>query len=68
MITSERRRELKKLFAAESGVPWKEDWRNNLTIEEQLLIDKWDKRYECRIFRLYNDILRSKIIVKGAKQ
>ena len=59
MLTSERRRELKKLFAAESGVPWKEDWRNDLTIEEQLFVDKWDKRYECRMFMLYNEILRS---------
>ena len=67
MITSERRRELRKLFAAESGVPWKEDWRNDLTIEEQILVDKWDKRYECRVFRLYNDILRSQKIGKGSK-
>ena len=58
MITDERRKELEKLFLDESGVPWKEDWRKNLTIEEQLLVDKWDKRYELGIFRICNDIRR----------
>ena len=46
MITDKRIKEMEAWFWAETNGEWTAEWRDDLTPEEALLIDRWDEEYE----------------------
>lgn len=58
-MTEERKQELDRQWDTSDQLDDDEykDWYNNLTGEEQELIDTWDKRYQQGVKKICEDIL-----------
>ncbi|MBR4856330.1 MAG: hypothetical protein IKU94_06860 [Bacteroidaceae bacterium] len=59
MITAERRDEMYSLWCNETSEPETEEWRWDLTEEEQELIVEWDNGCTSGILRMAKDILEN---------
>lgn len=57
MITEERREELTQLWSEETNDPETEEWRNELTPEEEELVKGWDDDCAAGMSRLAQQIL-----------
>ena len=58
MVTEERREELESLFWSETEVLWTEEWRENLTDEEECLVREWDERVSRGMRNLCMDLIK----------
>ena len=58
MITKNRIKELEELFWTETSEPWTQDWREELTDEEDALIYEWDEQVSRGFRNLCTEILR----------
>lgn len=57
MITEERVDELQDLFWSETNEDWTQEWRDDLTDEEEFLVKKWDRDYTQSTLKLCEQIL-----------
>lgn len=55
MIDPERLRQMEDNFWAETNDPASEEWREELTAEEAILVAEWDARVEAGITRMIVD-------------
>lgn len=58
MIRDERRKELESLFWAETNEDWTQEWRDDLTPEEAVMVEKWDRDYETGLAQMC-EVLRT---------
>ena len=58
MITKMRIEEMESLFWSETNEDWTQDWREELTDEEDALICEWDEKVRRGMLNLCNEILR----------
>ncbi|SDN88193.1 hypothetical protein [Acetanaerobacterium elongatum] len=56
-VSKEREDELQELFWAETNEEWTQEWRDNLTKDEQKLVDKWDAAYNRGVKSICEKIL-----------
>jgi len=56
-VSDERRDELLELFWSETNEDWTQEWRDDLTPEESVLVDGWDDAYEKGVLRLMERIV-----------
>lgn len=57
MISKERLDELSALFWDETNEPETQEWLDDLTQEEAVLVEQWDERSAAGMYNLYKDIL-----------
>jgi hypothetical protein len=57
MITSQREDDMYENWMAESNDPETEEWRDELTDDEQKLVDEWDRGYNTGIRKMCERIL-----------
>ena len=67
-ISSERIEQLERLFFAESNEDCTMEWREDLTVEESELVEKWDNDFEQKLLAMIFDIQRLEKIRKGGKE
>ncbi len=58
MISEERKAELQELWWDETNEDWTQEWRDELTKEEQALINQWDEQYGAGSLRMCQEILQ----------
>ena len=58
MITDERLNELHEMFWSETNEDWTQEWRDELTEEEDALVFEWDEKAMRGLLNLCNEILR----------
>jgi len=57
MISQERIGELESCFWDETNDEETQSWRDDLEVEEQELVDKWDGQYASSICKMCKEIL-----------
>lgn len=55
-IPTERQEELYSLWGSETNAPETEEWRDELTLEEQEMVAQWDEQFETGIENLMQDM------------
>lgn len=54
MISNERMQQLHDLWGNETNEEWTTEWRDDLTSEEEALVDKWDQQLIEDMTRIVN--------------
>ena len=52
MISKKRMQQLQNLWINETDKKWTMKWRDDLTSEEETLVDKWDQQFIDHITRI----------------
>ena len=55
IMTEQRREELLHLWWEETNEDWTQEWRDELTPEEQALIDSWDSSFINGVTQMIQD-------------
>ena len=55
IMTEQRREELLHLWWEETNEDWTQEWRDELTPEEQALIDSWDSSFINGVAQMIQD-------------
>lgn len=56
MISKKRMKQLQNLWIDETNEEWTMKWRDDLTSEEETLVDKWDQQFIDDMTRIANAI------------
>ncbi len=59
MVAPERMEELESYFWNESNDEETEYWREDLTGEEQKIVNEWDKQYASSVCKICGEILKT---------
>lgn len=54
-MTEERRKELMALWLSETSEDWTQEWRDELTADEQTEVEQWDYGFLNGIARMIQD-------------
>lgn len=57
-MTEQRKEELLSLWFEETNEEWTQEWRNELTADEQAIVESWDYGFVDGISRMIRDSRR----------
>jgi hypothetical protein len=57
MITKQREDDMYSNWCEETNESWTQEWRDELTEDEQKLVDSWDRRYSTGVKKMCERIL-----------
>lgn len=64
MISDEREMELDQYYWEQSNDEDTREWRNDLTLEEMELVNKWDQRLSKGLSKLYEEVIKTENVKK----